>query len=90
MPYATSKILCNVTGYSLNAGIKNFNLYWPSNSTAINATVCMAKISSYPELWELYNETKDIVYALPEDSHYLVFYNVYENSPFGGWRRVKQ
>jgi len=85
------KILCNVTGYSLNASIKNFNLYWPSyNSTAINATVCMAKISSYPELWELYNETKEIVYVLPEDSHYLVFYNVYENSPFGGWRRVKQ
>jgi len=85
------KMLCNVTGYSLNASIKNFNLYWPSyNSTAINATVCMAKISSYPELWELYNETKEIVYALPEDSHYLVFYNIYENSPFGGWRRVKQ
>jgi hypothetical protein len=85
------KILCNVTGYSLNASIKNFNLYWPSyNSTAINATVCMTKIRSYPELWELYNETKEIVYALPEDSHYLVFYNIYENSPFGGWRRVKQ
>jgi len=85
------KMLCNVTGYSLNASIKNVNLRWPSyNSTAINATVCMAKISSYPELWELYNETKNLVYALPEDSHYLVFYNIYEDSPFGDWRRVKQ
>ena len=86
-----ARILHNVTSYSLDVQVKIISLHYPSyNGTAINVTVCMAKISSYPELWELYNETKDIVYALPEDSHYLVFYNVYENSPFGGWRRVKQ
>jgi hypothetical protein len=85
------KILCNVTGYSLNASIKNFNLYWPSyNSTAINATVCIAKISSYPKLWELYNETLGIVLAKPVDKGYAVFYNTYENSPFSEWRRVRE
>jgi hypothetical protein len=85
------KMLCNVTGYSLDASIKNFNLYWPSyNSTAINATVCMTKISSYPELWELRIETLGIVLAKTVDKGYAVFYNTYENSPFGDWRRVKQ
>jgi len=85
------RILHNVTSYSLDAQVKNIGLYYPSyNETIVNATVCIAKIRSYPELWELHNETKGIVYALPEDSHYLVFYNIYEDSPFGDWRRVKQ
>jgi len=85
------KILCNVTSYSLYAQIKNIALYWPSyNSTAVNATVCIATIQSYPLLWNLYNETISAVYALPADNGYKVFYNIYENSPFGDWRRVKE
>jgi hypothetical protein len=85
------KILCNVTSYSLDTSIRSTTLYYPSyNTTAINATACIAKIGGYPELWELYNESKGIVYALPADNGYLVLYNIYENSPFADWRRVKQ
>jgi hypothetical protein len=84
-------IVRNVTGYSLNAWIRNISLYYPSyNTTAINATVCIARISNYPELWNLYNTSIDRLYALPADNGYLVLYNIYENSPFGDWRRVKQ
>jgi hypothetical protein len=50
----------------------------------------MTKISSYPELWELRIETLGIVLAKTVDKGYAVFYNTYENSPFGDWRRVKQ
>jgi hypothetical protein len=46
------RILHNITSYSLNALIRNISLYYPSyNTTAINATVCIARISNYPELW---------------------------------------
>jgi hypothetical protein len=85
------RILHNITSYSLNAWIRNISLYYPSyNTTAINATVCIARISNYPELWNLYNTFIDHLYALPADNGYLVLYNIYENSPFGDWRRVKQ
>ena len=50
----------------------------------------IATIQSYPSLWNLYNETISAIYALPIDNGYKVFYNIYENSPFGGWRRVKE
>jgi hypothetical protein len=85
------KILHNITSYSLDAQVKNISLYYPSyNGTAVNATVCIATIQSYPSLWNLYNETISAVYALPADNGYKVFYNIYENSPFGDWRRVKE
>jgi hypothetical protein len=85
------KILHNITSYSLDAQVKNISLYYPSyNGTAVNATVCIATIQSYPPLWNLYNETISAVYALPADNGYKVFYNIYENSPFGDWRRVKE
>jgi len=85
------RILHNITSYSLNALIRNISLYYPSyNTTAINATVCIARISNYPELWNLNNTSIDHLYALPADNGYLVLYNIYENSPFGDWRRVKQ
>ena len=85
------RILHNVTSYSLDAQVKNIGLYYPSyNTTAINATVCIARISNYPELWNLNNTSIDHLYALPADNGYLVLYNIYENSPFGDWRRVKQ
>jgi hypothetical protein len=85
------KILCNVAGYSLNASIRSIELYYLAyNGSAVNATVCMAMISSYPELWELYNTSVNSFYAKPADGGYLVLYNVYENSVFGDWRRVKE
>jgi len=85
------KILCNITGYSLNASIRSIGLYYPTyNETLVNATVCMAKIISYPELWELYNTSINNFYALPAGNGYRVFYNVYENSPFGNWLRARE
>jgi hypothetical protein len=85
------KIPHNITSYSLDAQVNNISLYYPSyNETIINASVYIAKISSCPPLWNLYNETIGAVYALPADNGYKVFYNIYENSPFGDWRRVKE
>jgi len=84
------RILHNVTSYSLDVQVKSISLYYPSYNTTINATVCIARISNYPELWNLYNTSIDRLYALPADNGYLVLYNIYENSPFGDWRRVKQ
>ncbi|MCC6055934.1 MAG: hypothetical protein LM583_04595 [Desulfurococcaceae archaeon] len=85
------KILCNVTGYSLNASIRSIGLYYSTyNETLANATVRIAKISSYPELWEPYNTSINNFYALPAGNGYRVFYNVYENSPFGNWLRARE
>ena len=84
------EMLCNVTGYSLESWTKNASMHWPSyNGSTANTTICVAKISGYPSLWELYSKAKNIVYAKPVDGGYTVFYNIYENSPFGDWRRVK-
>jgi len=84
------EMLCNVTGYSLESWTKNASMHWPSyNGSTANTTICVAKISGYPSLWELYSMEKNIVYAKPVDGGYTVFYNIYENSPFGDWRRVK-
>jgi len=85
------KILCSVASYSLNVSIKSIELYYPAyNGSAINATVCMAMISRYPELWDLYNTSVSNLYVMPTDNGYLVLYNVYENSMFGDWKRVKR
>jgi len=50
---------------------------WPSltNDTVVEFPVVTAKISSYPKLWELYNETIETYLAKPVDNKYLVYYN---------------
>jgi len=84
-------IVCNITSYSLSVNITRVGLYYPTyNVTLVNATVCIARIGSYPPLWSLYNTSTNSFYAKPIDSGYLVFYNAYENSVFGDWRRVKE
>ena len=48
----------------------------------------VAKVSSYPELWQLYNETLGLHLAKPLDNKFLVYYNPYENTVFSDWKRL--
>jgi len=83
-------VLGNITSYSLTVNTTTVQLMWPSltNRTVVNATVDMAEITSYPELWQLYNETLKTHLARPVGGKYLVYYNVYENTVFCDWKRI--
>ncbi|MCC6004731.1 MAG: hypothetical protein LM590_10355 [Thermofilum sp.] len=83
-------ILGNVTSYSLTVNTTTAQLMWPSltNRTVVNATVVIAEIAGYPELWQLRNETLGLHLAKPVDGRYLVYYDVYENTVFCDWRRL--
>jgi hypothetical protein len=83
-------ILRNITSYSLTVNTTTAQLMWPAltNETIVNATVVIAEIAGYPELWQLHNETLDLHLAKPVDDKHLVYYNVYENTVFCDWERI--
>jgi hypothetical protein len=83
-------ILGNITSYSLTVNTTTVQLMWPAltNETIVNTTVVIAEITSYPELWQLYNKTLRLRLAKPIDNKYLVYYNVYENTVFCDWGRL--
>jgi hypothetical protein len=53
-----------------------------------NATVVIAEIAGYPELWQLYNETLKTRLAQPVGGKYLVYYNPVKNTIFCDWDRL--
>jgi hypothetical protein len=63
---------------------------WSSltSRTIVNATVVIAEIAGYPELWHPHNETLGLHLAKPVDDKHLVYYNVYENTVFCDWERL--
>ena len=83
-------ILGNITSYSLSVNTTSVLLMWPSlsNETVVESPIVVAEISSYPELWQLYNETLGTYLAKLVDNKYLVYYNPYENTVFSDWRRL--
>jgi len=65
-------------------------LLYPSYSgAAVRACLTVALVGGYPQLWELYDVERDLRYAKPANSGYLLCYNTYENSVFCDWRRVR-
>jgi hypothetical protein len=54
----------------------------------VNATVVIAEIAGYPELWQLYNETLRVYLARPLNGEYQVYYNPVENAVFCDWKRI--
>ena len=85
-------ILGNITSYSLTVNTTSVLLMWPSlsNETVVESPVVVAEISSYPKLWQLYNETMNLYLAKPVDNNYLVCYNTYENTVFCDWKRITE
>jgi len=83
-------ILGNVTSHPLTVNTTTAQLMWPSltSRAVVNATVVIAEIAGYPELWQLHNETLGLHLAKPVDDKYLVYYNVYENTVFCDWGRL--
>ena len=83
-------VLGNVTSYPLTVNTTTVQLMWPSmiNETMVNATVVIAEIAGYPELWQLHNETLGLHLAKPIDDKHLVYYNIYENTVFCDWERL--
>jgi len=59
-----------------------------TSDTLVETIVVKAKISSYPELWQLYNETIGTYLAKPVDNRYLVCYNPCENTVSSGWKML--
>ena len=83
-------LLGNITGFSLEVEVLAARIMWPSltNETIVESPVVMAKMSSYPELWQLYNETLGTYLAKLAGNKYLVYYNPYENTLFSDWKRL--
>jgi hypothetical protein len=83
-------ILGNVTSHSLTVNTTTAQLMWPSltSRTIVNATVIIAEIGGYPELWQLYNETLGVYLARPLNGGYQVYYNPVENTVFCDWKRI--
>jgi hypothetical protein len=83
-------ILGNVTSHSLTVNTTTAQLMWPSltSRTVVNATVVIAEIASYPDLWQLHNETLKNHLARPLNGGYQVYYNVYENTVLCDWERL--
>jgi hypothetical protein len=54
----------------------------------VEAPIVYANITSYPALWQLYNETLKMHLAHPVEGEYLVYYNPVENTVFCDWDRL--
>ena len=83
-------ILGNITWHTLQVGTATGRVKWPSltNETIMETPIVYAKITSYPELWQLYNETLGTHLAHPVGGKYLVYYNPVENTVFCDWDRL--
>lgn len=82
-------LLARVVNYSVPAWIDRVLLAYPSlGGPYVDAYATAARLGGYPELWELYSESKGLHYAEPADGGWLVYYNMYENTVFCDWRRV--
>jgi hypothetical protein len=83
-------ILGNITGHTLQVDTATGRVKWPSltNETIVEAPIVYTNITSYPELWQLYNETLRTHLAHPVGGKYLVYYNPVENTVFCDWNRL--
>jgi len=77
-------------GFALQIDTATGLVKWPSltDETIVEAPIVYTNITSYPELWQLYNETLKTHLAHPVGGKYLVYYNPVENTVFCDWRRV--
>jgi len=83
-------LLGNITGFTLEVGTATGLVKWPSltNETIVETSIVYANITSYPELWQLYNETLRTHLSHPVGGKYLVYYNPVENTVFCDWERL--
>jgi len=79
--------LCSIT---LQVDTATGRVKWPSltNETIVETPIVYANITSYPGLWQLYNETLGTHLAQPVGGKYLVYYNSVENIVFCDWDRL--
>jgi hypothetical protein len=82
--YERAWILGNITGYTLQVDTATGLVKWSSltNETIVETPIVYANITSYPALWQLYNETLKTHLAYPVGGKCLVYYNPVENTVF--------
>ncbi|MFZ8791005.1 MAG: hypothetical protein ACO2OS_01805 [Thermosphaera aggregans] len=68
-------LLGNVTWHTLQVDTATGRVKWPSltNETIVEAPIIYANITSYPGLWQLYNETLKTHLAHPVGGKYPVY-----------------
>jgi len=83
-------LLGNITGHTLQVDTATGRVKWPSltSETIVEAPIVYANITSYPELWQLYNETLKTHLAHPVGGKYLIYNNPVENTVFCDWERL--
>jgi hypothetical protein len=88
--YERTWILGNITGHTLQVDTAMGRVKWSSltNETIVETPIVYANITSYPELWQLYNKTLKTHLAHPVENKYLVYYNPVENTVFCDWERL--
>jgi hypothetical protein len=74
-------------GFALQIDTATGLVKWPSptDETIVEDPIVYTNITSYPELWQLYNETLKTHLAHPVGGKYLVYYNPVENTVFCDW-----
>jgi hypothetical protein len=83
-------ILGNITEFTLEVNTTIGRVMWSSltRETPVETPIVYANISSYPTLWQLYNETLKTHLARPVGDKYLVYYDLVENTVFCDWERL--